>query len=473
MVEFSATLTFLYILLWFKVKVRVFFSENLFLYNKNANFAPNTNFTLNKMKKLFILLLVAIMIAPALQAQVKRGDVNNDGFVNSADVVAVYNIIINGDTRKAVSLAKQYSLNLSNDMLKVADLKVLYIDANNQVIEENISRPTWQKTVKAASKPYSDQFPAADEELELGNTEIGLSLNYNGRSDYDKRQTYDIGIQATMNYVITYDDGTTMVLPAFDINPQTPDIEGEYVDNAMNAMCQTATTARDYNPENDYLEMSEFWQNNEQAYTPDPEMGGDKQIDPGTLIAPTFNENEWVDLGLPSGLKWATRNVGASTPYELGGLYGWGDATGYHTESNNRYYYTSRPGIDDISHTRMDIATQQWGQSWRIPTKAEAEELIDNCTFERETVNGCEGVWFKSKNNGEKMFMPCAGDRYIENIRSVTPNHAHGYYWTSNLYPTDNAAAYAFHWDGFTNMYKPAFKERYFGCSVRPVKIED
>ena len=67
--------------------------------------------------------------------------------------------------------------------------------------------------------------------------------------------------------------------------------------------------------------------------------------------------------------------------------------------------------------------------------------------------------------------MPCAGDRYVENIRSVTPGHAYGYYWTANLYATDNAAAYAFHWDGFTNMYKPAFKERYFGCSVRPVWV--
>ena len=218
--------------------------------------------------------------------------------------------------------------------------------------------------------------------------------------------------------------------------------------------------------------MGEYWEDNDDHYTADPDMGGDQQIDPGTIIARQYDDYEWVDLALPSGLKWATRNVGASTPYELGGLYGWGDATGYHTESNNRYYYMSRPDTAYISHTRMDIATVQWGPNWRIPSKEEAEELIDNCTYERAIVDGCEGIWFKSKNNSEKMFMPCAGDRYIENIRTVTPNHAHGYYWTANLYPTDNAAAYAFHWDGYTNMYKPAFKERYFGCSIRPVKVE-
>lgn len=424
------------------------------------------------MKK--ILFVAIIMASIMASAQTKRGDVNNDGIVNTADVVAIYKIIINGEQKKAIALTKRYRLNVSNDMLKVADLTVSYVDADNKVVKQSISTNSWEKGVSSASSPQFNggRFPSADDATFGNATDIGLSLDFDSRNDYDKEATYDIGIVAEMDYVITYEDGSTAVLPALNINPRTPAIEGEYVNNALNAMCQTATTCRDYDPENDEVEMGEFWEDNDDHYTADPEMGGDQQIDPGTIIARQFDDYEWVDLALPSGLKWATRNVGASTPYELGGLYGWGDATGYHTESNNRYYYMSRPDTNYISHTRMDIATVQWGQDWRIPSKEEAEELIDNCTYERAIVEGCEGIWFKSKNNNEKIFMPCAGDRYIENIRTVTPDHAHGYYWTANLYPTDNAAAYAFHWDGFTNMYKPAFKERYFGCSVRPVKVE-
>lgn len=420
------------------------------------------------------ILFAAIIMASITAGAQKRGDVNNDGKVNTADVVAVYDIIINGDQKKAVAMEKKYRLSVSDDMLTVADLTITYVDADNNVKKQSLTTNTWENKVASSTSPQFNgaRFPAADGNALDENTDMGLSLSYEPRSGYDKDATYDISIVATMDYVITYEDGTTAVLPAFNINPCTPAIEGDYVDNALNAMCQTATACRDYDPQNDKVEMGDYWEDNDDHYTADPDMGGDQQIDPGTIIAPQYDNYEWVDLALPSGLKWATRNVGASTPYELGGLYGWGDATGYHTESNNRYYYMSRPDTTYISHTRMDIATVQWGPGWRIPSKAEAEELIDNCTYERATVEGCEGVWFKSKNNSEKIFLPCAGDRYVENIRSVTPGYANGYYWTANLYPTDNAAAYAFHWDGYTNMYKPAFKERYFGCSIRPVKVE-
>ena len=421
----------------------------------------------NDMKR--ILLIAMIMACAAASAQVKRGDVNNDTKVNSADVVEIYNIIINGDKKVVTGIEKKYSVTFSDDMLKVANLSVSYIDDKNQVVKEKVIGPVWSKDFSAASRPYGVVYPMATDGTD--NTAIGFSLDYDARSDYDKEQTYNIGFVADMTYVITYDDGTTAVLPVLNINPQTPAIEGDYVDNAMNAMCQAGTNARDYDSDKENLQMSDFWADNDQAYTPDPDMGGGEQVDPGTIINPQYGNYEWVDLGLPSGLKWATRNVGAATPYDLGGLYGWGDATGYHTESNNRYYPMSRPDTTYISHTRVDIATVQWGPDWRMPSKTEAEELIDNCTTQRETVEGCEGIWFISKINGNKIFMPCAGDRYVENIRSVTPGHANGYYWTANLYPTDNAAAYAFHWDGFTNMYKPAFKERYFGCSVRPVWV--
>ena len=86
-------------------------------------------------KTLFFLLLIlssqfSIFTVLTAEAQTKRGDVNNDGKINTADVVAIYSIIINGEQKKAVALEKKYHFTVSDDMLKVADLVVSYVDAD-------------------------------------------------------------------------------------------------------------------------------------------------------------------------------------------------------------------------------------------------------------------------------------------------------------------------------------------------------
>ena len=78
-----------------------------------------------------ILLIAMIMACAAASAQVKRGDVNNDNSVNTADVVEIYNIIINGDKKIVTGVEKKYSVSFSDDMLKVADLTISYIDDKN------------------------------------------------------------------------------------------------------------------------------------------------------------------------------------------------------------------------------------------------------------------------------------------------------------------------------------------------------
>ena len=158
-----------------------------------------------------------IMASITAGAQIKRGDVNNDGKINTADVVAIYDIIINGDQKKAVALEKRYRLSVSDDMLTVADLTVSYVDADNNVKKQHLTSNIWEIGVASASSPQFNgaQFPAADGNALSENTDMGLSLNYTSRNDYDRDATYDIGIVATMDYVITYEDGTTAVLPAF------------------------------------------------------------------------------------------------------------------------------------------------------------------------------------------------------------------------------------------------------------------
>ncbi len=91
-----------------------------------------------------------------------------------------------------------------------------------------------------------------------------------------------------------------------------------------------------------------------------------------------INGHEWVDLGL--SVKWATCNVGASSPSDFGGYYAWGELTekSSYTEENSKTYGDS--SISDIGgNPQYDVATATWGSSWRLPTEHELQELIEKC----------------------------------------------------------------------------------------------
>ena len=99
----------------------------------------------------------------------------------------------------------------------------------------------------------------------------------------------------------------------------------------------------------------------------------------------TIAGHEYVDLGLPSGLKWATCNVGATTPEEYGNYYAWGETkpkTEY-TEENSATFGVEL--LDINSNPTYDVARANWGSTWRMPTMTEMDELIDNCTWKWTT----------------------------------------------------------------------------------------
>ena len=141
------------------------------------------------------------------------------------------------------------------------------------------------------------------------------------------------------------------------------------------------------------------------------------------------NGHEYVDLGLPSGLKWATCNVGATTPEEYGNYYAWGEITTKEVYSSETYTYTSTPTRLPLS---ADAANVNWGGKWRMPTGDEMEELIDsnNCTWEWTTQNGVNGYLVTSNNNGNSIFLPAAGERQNYDLDNEGSN---GYYWSSSL----------------------------------------
>ena len=197
--------------------------------------------------------------------------------------------------------------------------------------------------------------------------------------------------------------------------------------------------------------------------------------------------HEAVDLGLPSGVKWATCNVGADTPEEYGDYFAWGETSpkseydwttyglcdgSYSTLSK----YNTKSGFGTIDNKTVldlsdDAAHVNWGGSWRMPTDAELTELRENCTWTWTTQGGKSGYRVSSNSNGNSIFLPAAGMIYSTSYRMIGTN---GRYWSSSLYT-----------DGPHNSYEDSDRPqalpfssdqvlgyhyfRIYGLSVRPV----
>ena len=195
------------------------------------------------------------------------------------------------------------------------------------------------------------------------------------------------------------------------------------------------------------------------------------------------NGHEAVDLGLPSGLLWATCNVGASSPGDYGNYYAWGETT---TKSNykwstlkyckdssgdsfSKYVTDSSYGTVDNKTTLEasdDAATANWGGSWRTPTTKEWQELNNNCTWTWTTQDGHDGYKVTSKKNGNSLFLPAAGYRYSTTIyREGT----YGYYWSSSLNEGESTHKSALDCYFDSDSPKAYYQNRYYGLSVRPV----
>ena len=128
-------------------------------------------------------------------------------------------------------------------------------------------------------------------------------------------------------------------------------------------------------------------------------------------LSGTLNGYAWVDLGLPSGLKWATCNVGASSPEGYGDYYAWGE-TSTKSDYNENNSTTYGKSMGDISgNSSYDVARKLWGGTWRLPTDSEFQELIDNCTWEWTAQGGAKGYKVISKVNSKSIFLPAAGYR--------------------------------------------------------------
>ena len=194
---------------------------------------------------------------------------------------------------------------------------------------------------------------------------------------------------------------------------------------------------------------------------------------------PNGNESghEYVDLGLPSGTKWATCNVGANKPEEYGNYYAWGETTTKATYSGNTYTLTTDGGSTFTRYNTTDgkttleladdAARANWGGAWRMPTDAEWTELRENCTWTWTSDyngTGVAGRIVTSNINCNSIFLPAAGFRFIDPLLNAG---YYGLYWSSSLYTDYPYNAWCVNF-GSDNVSR-GNDGRDYGRSVRPV----
>lgn len=196
--------------------------------------------------------------------------------------------------------------------------------------------------------------------------------------------------------------------------------------------------------------------------------------------------HDYVDLGLPSGTLWATCNLGADKPEDVGSYYAWGETalkeiydwkqykfskfvegeyliTKYCTNAD--YGYNGYVDSLTVLETADDAVTANWGAGWRMPTKENWIELLSNTTNTMTEQNGVSGRLFTG-SNGNTLFLPNTGF-YLDDALICTTL---GIYWTSTLQTSCQIAAWSFHSD-LDECHVCGTYERCRGHVVRAVRV--
>ena len=205
-----------------------------------------------------------------------------------------------------------------------------------------------------------------------------------------------------------------------------------------------------------------------------PDSDDDTPVLPDT---PT-TDSRAIDLGL--SVKWASCNVGATAPEEYGGYYAWGETSEKSDYSWDTYKYCNGTSTSMTKYCTSvaygtvdnkttleptdDVATVKWGGNWRMPTGAEQDELINNCTWQWTSLNGVNGYRVTGPN-GNSIFLPAAGSRLGAGPYSQGYS---GYSWSSSLSSSKGYRAYYLRFES-KNFDRSDKYDRYYGLTVRPV----
>ena len=154
-----------------------------------------------------------------------------------------------------------------------------------------------------------------------------------------------------------------------------------------------------------------------------------------------LNGHSWVDLGLPSGTKWATYNVGTQEIHGVGTRVAWGEIATKKTFSPSAYSLNDVELSSYAGDPKHDLATAKWGEGWYTPTKEQWDELIEYCDWDYVMINGINGVIFTSKKTYNYIFLPSTGytDDETYKLKYTTYNLA---YWSCTTQRNNGAFAY-------------------------------
>lgn len=181
-----------------------------------------------------------------------------------------------------------------------------------------------------------------------------------------------------------------------------------------------------------------------------------------TVLYPYINGHEFVDLGLPSGIKWATTNVGASANSDYGYYFAWGEVAQKSTYTIANSVYTNNDSQRYISGAAStDAATHFWGGTWRMPSVTEFEELVSKCTWKWTNVNGKNG-YIVTGPNGKSIFLPAAGCKADSNL---SESNNGGFYWTGSYW--NKNSAWRLNFDNSTHSI--VYNLKAGGLTIRPV----
>ena len=210
------------------------------------------------------------------------------------------------------------------------------------------------------------------------------------------------------------------------------------------------------------------------------------------LSSGTENGHSYIDLGLPSGLKWASFNLGAKTPEGSGDYFAWGetepkkeyswesykwsiysDGAYKMTKYNTDIQYGSVVDNKESLEIEDDAAHVNWQGKWRMPTSVEYAELINYCTWTWASQNGISGFIVKSEVNDNSIFLPAAGWYVKSGCEYISK---WGFYWLNNLTP-GISPLHAYYWKFYSELYKQPYDHidyvsRYYGMPIRPVYAE-
>ena len=301
-------------------------------------------------------------------------------------------------------------------------------------------------------------------------------LTGNSFSGYEAGQN---DVQSNEITIPTGETGTIVswYIPRFDLTDETPDAT---INNARLKAVVNGSAATSADALKAYKSFARG-----SAYYMQATWDG-STLNFSNEFCPDGNHPHMIDLGLPSGTKWACCNVGANSPSECGDYFAWGETVpktnftmtnykwySYGDDHNiTKYCSNSDYGVVDYIiglQPEDDAAYVNWGPEWRMPGTAIINELMNNCTIEWTKVNGMYGYVFKSNTNNGAIFFPAAG-WYVKN--NVFEYESTGCYWSRYNSTSRPEMAYILCFR-YGEMGPPSLllQPRYAGSTIRPVYV--